>query len=114
MPHLWPRYGGEQARAFGQLLPAGCDGGRDALNQRKGAGGEACEVFADLCVDAPAAEAALGLDRAARRRIQERLQQQSQYGARRQCDACRLRRRCTHKNDLWTDITNWEEEWPLT
>ena len=47
---------------------------RDALNQCRGAGGEACEVFADVCVDAPAGEAALGLDRAARRRIQERLQ----------------------------------------
>ena len=47
---------------------------RDALNQCRGAGGEACEVFADVCVDAPAAEAALGLDRAARRRIQEHLQ----------------------------------------
>ena len=43
---------------------------RDALNQCRGTGGEACEV----CVDAPAAEAALGLDRAARRRIQQRLQ----------------------------------------
>ena len=46
----------------------------DALNQCRGAGGEACEVFADVCIDAPAAEAALRLDRAARRRIQERLQ----------------------------------------
>ena len=47
---------------------------RDALNQCRGAGGEACEVFADACVDTPAVEAALRLDRAARRRIQERLQ----------------------------------------
>ena len=47
---------------------------RDALNQCRRAGGEACEVFADVCVDAPAAEAALKLDRAARRQIQERLQ----------------------------------------
>ena len=47
---------------------------RDALNQCRGAGGEVCEVFADVCVDAPAAEAALGLDQAARRQIQERLQ----------------------------------------
>ena len=47
---------------------------RDAFNQCRGVGGEACEVFADVCVDAPAAEAALGLDRAARRRIQERLE----------------------------------------
>ena len=46
----------------------------DALNQCRSAGGEACDVFADICVDAPAAEAALGLDRAARRRLQERLQ----------------------------------------
>ena len=47
---------------------------RTALNQCRGAGGEACDVFADVCVDAPAAEAALGLDRAALRQIQERLQ----------------------------------------
>ena len=47
---------------------------RAALNQCRGAGGEACEVFADVCVDAPAAEATLRLDRDARRRIQERLQ----------------------------------------
>ena len=47
---------------------------RDAFNQCRGVGGEACEVFADVCVDAAEAEAALGLDRAARRRIQERLE----------------------------------------
>ena len=44
-----------------------------ALNQCRGSGGEACEVFADVCVDAPAAEPTLRLDRDARRRIQERL-----------------------------------------
>ena len=50
------------------------DARREAFDHCTRAGGEACEVFADVCVDAPAAEAALGLDRAARRRIQERLQ----------------------------------------
>ena len=47
---------------------------RAALNQCRGAGGKACEVLADVCVDTPAVEAALRLDRAARQRIQERLQ----------------------------------------
>ena len=47
---------------------------RDALNQCTAAGGEACQVFADVCVDAPAAEATLRLDRTARRQIQQRLQ----------------------------------------
>ena len=47
---------------------------RDALNQCRGAGGEACAAFADVCVHAPVAEAALRLDRSARRRIQERLE----------------------------------------
>ena len=45
---------------------------RNALNQCRGAVGEACEVLADICIDAP--EAALRLYRAARRRVQERLQ----------------------------------------
>ena len=64
---------GEGVWAWAEAL-ARPEARRDALNQCRGAGGEACEVFADVCVDAAAAEAALGLDRAARRQLQERLQ----------------------------------------
>ena len=46
---------------------------RDALNECEGAGGTTCEGLGEICVDAPAAELAFELDRADRRRIQERL-----------------------------------------
>ena len=49
------------------------DAGQAALDDCTDAGGPACEVLGALCVDAPAVEAALELDRAGRRRIQEGL-----------------------------------------
>ena len=68
-----PRYGGS-SNVYHDFASGVRDDARvGALSECAAAGGPACELLNVYCIDVPGVEAALGLDDATRRRIQQSL-----------------------------------------